>query len=368
MEIANAKAAYQSGKAWPNPQLQGGQEYLGADDTPVEMSIGIGQDFGFLWSQSAKVNALRTDYEAELALFEEAKLNLVAEIIILANQYSDSRILQAALDSLIEEAKEIEKTLGVRRESGDISGYEETRLQIEVRHFMQQGFELATTQQETLQELTTLTGISGSDLENLAMDVQVTVADELLDASRAIEYGLQHRGIIRAAELQRESAQSGNKAAKASQIPGVSVGVGKLSVDGNDAGSFWEAEVEIPLFTQRRAEVQRTRASLRTTEINEKAVKHQVEQQIRDAIQKRARLAGLTIVSTDELLLEAEQNIEKGVLLYLEGELSIFELVDLLASGYASQASAVALKRAAIAADVELLRVVGAEIMEINND
>jgi cobalt-zinc-cadmium efflux system outer membrane protein len=368
MQIAEAKSRYQTGRAWPNPQLQGGQEYIGADKAPVETSIGIGQDLGFLWSQTARVNASRAEYEASLSQFKESRQRLVSDIIVAANIYTGNRILQTAMDSLIADALKLEKTLSARREAGDISHYDEARLQIELRRFRQQKYDLAISNQETLQELSAMIGISGSELEDLVMDLQVVVPEEMLDVDRALEYGLQHRGIILAAELRRESARNESKAAKASQIPGFNIAAGKLSIDGNDAGLFWEAGLEIPLFAQRRAEVQRTQTKLRTSEIMGESVKRKVEQEIRGAILKKIQLADLTEVPTEDLLSNAAANIKRGTLLYLEGELSIFELVDVLRSGYEAQVSAVALKNAAIAANVELLRSTGAEIMETTND
>jgi cobalt-zinc-cadmium efflux system outer membrane protein len=368
MQVAEAKAKYVSGRAWPNPQLRGGQEYVGADEAPLETSMGIGQDIGFLWSQSARASALRAAYEAALAQFEESRQQLVADIIIAANDYTGNRKLQAVMDSLIAAAQKIDETVKARSEIGDISRYDEARLQIELRRFKQQGFELGASGQTALRKLAAITGASGIELENLKMDLPVVVPEEMSDVDRALDFGLQRRGAIRAAELRRKSAQSETKAARASQIPGLSIAAGKLSIDGNDAGLFWEAGLEIPLFTQRRAEAQRTQSNLRTSEIAGESVKRQVEQEIRDAILKKKQLAGLTEISTDTLLSEAVENLKRGTLLYLEGDLSIFELVDVLTSGYEAQVSAIALKNAATAADVELLRSVGAEIMETKND
>ena len=101
LRLTEARAGYTSSRALPNPYLIGEQERWNDDSIPTETTIGVRQSFGFLWSQSSKVNAARLAYESELAKFEEQHNELAAQIVIAAYVYEGFRRQSIVLDSVL---------------------------------------------------------------------------------------------------------------------------------------------------------------------------------------------------------------------------------------------------------------------------
>ena len=129
-------------------------------------------------------------------------------------------------------------------------------------------------------------------------------------------------------------------------------------------GSVIDAELEIPIFGQRRSQRRLAAAALGRAGVHLLSERQLVEQEILAAYKQWNHLQTIDVPMSVSMVEGAQLNMERGVLLYLEGELSIFELVDALHSGIEAQETAFELRNALIATQVELRRSVGLEILE----
>ncbi len=362
LKLTEARADYTSNRALPNPYLVGEQERWDDDSVPTETTIGIRQNFGFLWSQSSRVRAARLAYESELAKFEELQNELAAQVVVAAYEYDGFRWQSVVLDSVLNRARELTDAMAARRELGDVSLYDEQRLQIELVQLQHRRQQLFAEEQRALTELIRLTGLSQRQLEALNIDIEIHPSEMSLE--EASSYGLEHRPRAIAAAREVESADWSHRAARLSQLPDFSIGFGLKSQKPGQDGSVIEAELEIPIFGQRRSQRRLAAAAQRRAGVHFLSERQLVEQEIRAAYKQWNHLQTIDVPMSIRMVEGAQLNMERGVLLYLEGELSIFELVDALHTGIEAQETAFELRNALIATQVELRRSIGLEILE----
>ena len=362
LKLTEARADYTSNRALPNPYLVGEQERWDDDSVPTETTIGIRQNFGFLWSQSSRVHAARLAYESELAKFEELQNELAAQVVVAAYEYDGFRRQSVMLDSVLNRARELTDAMAARRELGDVSLYDEQRLQIELVQLQHRRQQLFAEEQRTLTELIRLTGLSEHQLEAINIDIEIHPSE--MSVEEGLSYGLEHRPRAIAAARELESADWSHRAARLSQLPDFSIGFGLKSQKPGPDGSVIDAELEIPIFGQRRSQRQLAAAALGRAGVHLLSERQLVEQEILAAYKQWNHLQTIDVPMSVRMVEGAQLNMERGVLLYLEGELSIFELVDALHTGIEAQETAFELRNALIATQVELRRSVGLEILE----
>ena len=362
LALAETRADYTSNRALPNPYLVGEQERWDDNSIPTETTIGIRQNFGFLWTQSSRVHAARLAYESELATFEELQNELAAQLVVAAYEYDGFRRQSIVLDSVLNRARELTDAMAARRELGDVSLYDEQRLQIELVQLQHRRQQLFAEEQRTLTELIRLTGLSERQLEAIHIDIEIHPSE--MSMEEASSYALEHRPRAVAAAREMESADWSHRAARLSQLPDFSIGFGLKSQESGQDGSVIDAELEIPIFGQRRSQRRIAAAAQGRAGVHFLSERQLVEQEIRTAYKQWNHLQTIDVPMSIRMVEGAQLNMERGVLLYLEGELSIFELVDALHTGIEAQETAFELRNALIAAQVELRRSVGLEILE----
>ncbi len=362
LKLSEARADYTSNRALPNPYLVGEQERWDDDSVPTETTIGIRQNFGFLWTQSSRVRAARLAYESELAKFEELQNELAAQVVATSYNYDGFRRQSVVLDSVLNRARELTDAMAARRELGDVSLYDEQRLQIELVQLQHRRQQLFAEEQRTLTELIRLTGLSEHPLEAINIDIEILPSE--MSMEEGLSYGLEHRPRAVAAARKLESADWSHRAARLSQLPDFSIGFGLKSQKPGQDGSVIDAELEIPIFGQRRSQKQLATANLRRAEVHMQSEQQLVEQEIRAAYKQWNHLQNLNAFAYTGMADSAKRNMERGVLLYLEGESSALELVDALRTGIEAQRATVEIRNALVAAKVELRRALGLNIVE----
>ncbi len=367
LEMTIAQTAFTASRGWPNPTLIGGQEILGANEEPVETTIGVEQELGFLWSQRSRLNARRCAFKAARAMYDETRETLISEVVINAYEYDGILRQEQALDSLIAKANRLMNAVSARQELGDLSQYDKERFSFLIVQLQKERIELTVREQEAIQKLVDLTGLSDKELAPIELDYHPAIPEEGM-SDDFVRVGLQNRAVVQATEQRLQQAGSELHAARASQIPGLSIAVGRKSIEDGDSGLFWEAGLEIPLFNQRRSDANRAKARLRNSEIEDRAIRQTVTQEILGALKQRDQVELSRGIPPDTLRKHADQNIDRGALLYFEGELSVFELVDVLSSGYDAQVSAIEMRNASVEADVKLLRALGIRLLENTDD
>lgn len=361
LELAAARAGYTTGRALPNPALFAEQESWN-DDSPVETTVGVRQNLGFLWSQRPRQASLRHTYAAARSRYTEQRRALHVDVINAANAYAGHRELAAVLDSVLARMEPLNNAIAARSREGDISRFEEQRFRIEALELEHRRQLLLEAQEAAFGELVLLTGLPDARLHDLTLDVIPSVPAGTLDDAERM--ALEQRPQIAAARSELQAAQAGKTAARLSQLPELTVGVGQKKLDAGPSGMVIEGELEIPLFNQRRSQAQLAVAALRRATVQLAAAKARVRREVRSAYTRWESLQGFRYSAALATADSADVNTTRAAALYLDGEISAVELVDALRTGIDARAAAIDLRNARIAAAADLRRAVGLEIME----
>ncbi|MBI5058896.1 TolC family protein [candidate division KSB1 bacterium] len=362
VDLARARAAHTSSRAFPNPALFGTQETLNDAINSTERIIGVRQDLGFLWSQSSRYAATKAAYEAAQAAFVEIRRELTVQVMTQAYEYDRLRQQSSLLDSVLARAEQLSKATTARRKEGDIAPYDEQRFLLEQVQLQNRKQESARDKLNALSGLVRLTGLPAERLQRIELisppALSFTSEDE------AVRYALDHRPELTRTAKQLAAARRALAQARWRQLPEVSLGVGTKTVDPGPGGLYAEGELELPLWNQRRGEKNIARSELARAELHQSSQLQLVEQEVRAAFQQLQLVDRLRLALETGLADSANLNTARGVRLYLEGEMSALELVDALRTGIEAQDAALRLRNSLAMARAELRRVAGIDPVE----
>ncbi|MCB9367170.1 MAG: TolC family protein [Calditrichaeota bacterium] len=363
-ELTVAHAALTSSRALPNPALFGAQETLNDGDNSSERVVGVRQNLGFLWTQAPRTASARAAYESARAAFLEDRNAIIEQVIELAYDYDRYKSQSTLMDSVLFLSEQLSHATSVRRRVGDISPYDEQRFQLELVQLQNRRGELEREASSAMLELMHVTGLSSTLLSNLSLTSPPPAQFDTEEA--AVQYALMHRPELSRTERQIVANKYSVAGTRWNQLPDLSIGVGRKSLDPGPDGFVVEAELEIPLWNQRRSDKSIARAGLIQAEVQHNNTVRSVEEEVRGAY-RRLRLAErFQPASQVNYADSASTNMLRGVQLYAEGEISAFELVDALRTSVEAQDAVLMLRNALATARAELRRAVGLNPIEEN--
>ncbi len=361
-ELARARAAYTSSRAFPNPALFGTQETLNDAANSMERVIGVRQNLGFLWSMSSRYGSTKTAYEAAQHAYVETKRELELLVITQAFEYDRLREQNTLMDSVLSRASQLAEATSARRKVGDIAPYDEQRLQLELIQLYNRKQELQQEESHALAELLTFTGIPAGQVTQIELSTPplATFGSE----DEAVQYALAHRPEVKRVALQSKSARRALAQTRWNQLPDLSFGIGNKTLDPGPSGLYLEGELEIPLWNQRRSEKNIVRSELARAEVQQRNQLQLVEHEVRSVWRQLQLAEQLQPLAGTDIADSASLNMSRGVRLYLEGEMSALELVDALRTGIDARDAALSLRNSLAVARAELRRVVGLDPLE----
>jgi outer membrane protein TolC len=363
LNVARALADRQAARGMPNPTLFGNRESLSDGQVEEEeQTYGIRQSIGYLWSYFPKRTATRGAYESARATFEEARRQLGVE---LADRALTARALRqqiVLMDTVLFHATRAVQSMEARFRLGDVSEYDLHRLQAELLRLHQQRFTLLREQQQAGAEFTRLSGLPDRFLDDLT--ISVPVPPDFLSVDQAVEVALRQRPLLKARMWATAAAEKAYDASRWNQLPDVAVGIGRKTVEPGFTGITLEAELEIPLFAQRRSQRSFAKTTWNQSRIQLEAAQLQVEQEARAAYQLWRELTTETASTVAFDSDQARLDLNRGVQMYLQGELSPVEVVDILRSTLESMDAYLQLSNSRVLADLELRRVTGLPLLE----
>ena len=361
-QLATARAAYTSARALPNPSLFLNHETIEGGGTGVEENtIGIRQNLGFLWTQSSRWSSAKSAYEAASASYEERRRELHTDILLSAERYEQLRMQRVFLDSLSGINNRLVETAVARLKVGDISAYDAERIQLEQIELDSRKAELIQTEQAELIRLMELTGLPAADVEGAR--TAYALASPFQDEGAALNYAREHRHRLRELELAAKSAAKSVAMARMNVLPDLNFGIGQKTVDPDLDGIYLEADLEIPIFGQRRSAVQQAHAEKSAADIRVSAGRRVVEQEVRSAFEEWQHAQRLASLDTDQTG-RAKRNLKLAEELYLNGETGTWELIDALRTSIDALIAAHNLELTRIRAALELRRVTGYPLLE----
>ncbi len=363
VDLALARAELTTSRAMPNPSLFVEQEQLSNNSVGTkETTIGARQELGFLWSLPARISAGKNSYEAGRAAYTEARRAVEADVLTSIYQIAAQRQQIALLDTILNLGLRLENVAAQRKQAGEISGFDVERVRAEVLELSSERAVLASEYSQSLTHLIEVTGLSGQTLSTLPAPVAV---DPLFtSADMAVQSALSNRPLVTQTQHELAAARRALSAARWDMLPGFSLGVGQKNADEDFTGTVWEAELEIPLFQQRRTAISVLRARREFAERNRAAREHRIEQEARNAFREWQALQQADPVQTTASAANARRNVENALTLYTEGKLSALELVDALRTGFEANAAAAEIGARRLASTLQLRLATGLPVWE----
>ncbi len=361
-ELALARAAYTSSRAFPNPALFGSQESLDDAEGTTESVIGVRQHLGFLWSQPSRRAATMAQYDAAQLTYVEARRELVVRVIHQAYECDRLRRQSRLMDTVLVQTEQLSRAATARLKVGDIAPYDEQRFLLEQLQLQHRKQALSGQLVVAMAEFVQLTGLPAEEISNV--ELMMPPAAPFASEDEALRTAVNQRPALRGATMQLEAARHALSQSRWNQLPDFSLGFGNKMVDPGPGGLYVEGELEIPLWNQRRSERNVASAEYAQTEYRSKSNRRLIEHEVRSAYRQFQLVNRLQPPADISLADSAIMNMGRGVRLYLEGELSALELVDALRTGIEAQDAALSLRNSLAVARADLRRVCGLEPLE----
>ena len=308
----------------------------------------------------AGVAAVSAAYDQSTYAVKQLRSDVRRTFYKLLLEHERESVLQEAVTKL----QEVVRILREREREGEGSLFDRVRAE---RELVDIQAELAATQTLIAEERSHLASLLGLDTEPDSLHVigDFEGATELAPLSDLTDRALSSRADNSAAHSRIEQFLLERRASKRRRLPEPTVSVGQKTVktaDEEDDGYVVSISVPLPLFNRGQAEEARAQAATTVAKAEHESLMQRIKAEVTAAYRTlivRRRLADEYTAKLEEvslLLAPAAQ------LAYEEGEMGILELLDAHRTTIASQLRVLELKAGAKEAEIELVRVVGAEV------
>lgn len=325
--IAEADAAIDEARRWPNPEFEYAREQTDGTPDVTEEFYTLHQRFDVSGRRGLQVEAARSAQAAVTAEQAAQRRELVAEVRdrFYGVLYHQERL--RASEEWARRLADIEASVVKREEAGDVSGYDRRRLTQERRAAETRLRELQAAQSLKWERLRAVLGISEAEADRVEGDLAAPALPPLSDVLAR----LPHRPDLAALRLQAESFELQRRAAARGWIPDVTVGLGTKRVEQgalDESGVILSASVPLPLFDRREPARQRAAAQAQQARNTYDLALAEAEGNIRGLWQEVATLNETLGDVQGTAVPEAQALIRIAEAAYRGGELGILELLD----------------------------------------
>jgi cobalt-zinc-cadmium efflux system outer membrane protein len=308
----------------------------------------------------ASLKPAETSLEAEGAarLWQERSLVRLAFYRVLAAQRQ-----QEALDAAYHDLEEILRVLAVREREGEGSRYDRLRVERELRELKT---DLTVTELRRQQDRAILLSYLPAQTVLVAVDGVLSPRTLTLNREQAIDRALEGRAEFRAESSRMARLQLEQQAAQRLRRwePALTGGVKRTEVlpKVNDTGAVFGVSVMIPTANKGQTEVARWQAELDRSRARLDLLSQQVRALAGGAFDVyQARRQALAAYDRETATLTGDL-IRIARVAYQEGEAGILELLDAYRVRRQTLLRRVELEAAAKESEIELTRVVGADL------
>ncbi|MBU1636954.1 TolC family protein, partial [bacterium] len=258
VQVAGARTEAASVRAIPNPALFGTNEELSGDgETLRETTIGVRQEFGFIWSRRPSLNAAKSALNAAELTLQERRLAVQSDLLLKLLRLDQLSKEIELLDTLAVKYSVVSNAANAREREGDISGYDAIRVRMKGPEVYENLAALRTEVRLLLTYLQRMTGLAEADLRGV--DLSAVLDIPFASSQEAVSYAREHSPEMKRIASQEVSATSALNAAKWNRLPEFSIGIGQKQTNRSENGLYIEGELEIPLFSQGNLYVQSAR-------------------------------------------------------------------------------------------------------------
>lgn len=356
--LAESRSEYQSSRALPNPTFGYEHEQVEIEDkTEEESAYSIAQPLGFLWSYGVGRASAKHAYLAANAEFQEQQREIQVQAVAAALSVQSLRLQAAYADTVLNRTRSVVQAMQLRYEAGDVSAFDLHRLQVELLIMEKERKELLLSQQEAERMFTEISGLPAEWCNDFEVSNPLTV--QFSSGDDAAAFALANRPLLKQADAAEQAAALHYRAAKRNQLPEFGAMLGRKTIEPGFDGVVIGAEIELPIFGQRRSETGLAKVKSQASQVQSRSIRLQVEREARQAFilwqQSTGEIPGLSEAD----LPRSVSDLERGVVMYLAGELTAVELVDVLRSSAESLAARHSLEESRIISALELRRVTG---------
>jgi outer membrane protein, heavy metal efflux system len=362
-EVSAAEARIAAAGVLPNPALSASREQLSGDPGVYHESIlQVGQTLPIGGQRGLRREAARQTAEAARARFDGVRLRLVSEVHRAYLRAAAAESDLAGLAETTEVFRRVEESGRRRLAEGDISRFDQSRLQIERARYETLLARARLALAEASGELTLLVAPDSVGAQTLILPSERLSELATVVIHSDVETALlaaASRADVHAAEAEIEAAEAGLTLQRRLRIPDVTLSGGyKHQADGYQ-GAVVGVSVPLPLWDRNRGGIAEAEANLAAARTRREWALRRAESEIRRAwetrrsIEERRRLIGETLLPESAGLLETAR------LAYAEGEMSLIELLDAADAYWGARESVTALLADYLSATYELERATG---------
>lgn len=351
--------ARQSG-AFRNPSLMVSHEPSWRDgDRYSETYLTLSQRLGRIGERRARQSEAQNLAAASRAGFLADSLDLTFQVGLAYLNAASAEQRVAALAKMVDAFRLSDATMRAQLAEGEISGYSRRRLLVERARYE---LELARAQLAVRDARRGLTRLiapanTGSMYAPGGMDWEIP---EIQRVEAYLKLAFSQRPELDATRLEVSAAEAGLQVARVTPRPDPTLSAGyKSQSDGFD-GIFLGLSTPLPLVDRNRGATEAARMRLLAAEIRADAARYRIETEVRGAydavVSAQAVFGGLVdgaLRGAGDLMTTAEAG-------YLEGEMSLLELLDAAQSTWVQQDLIIDLRASRQEAYLELLRTIGA--------
>ncbi len=307
----------------PNPVVSYTRETLrqsGLDGGEWVLSTSL--PLAFLWTRGSDVRVANAQVQSEKFtldhLQKEVRFQVQKTFVTYHFAREKHRVFQKA-SALFQEAAQ---TGNIRQLEGDISVYEQHRIWLEALHYARLEAEAQIELNQLFRKLSFYIQWSEADIETV-LDAPM----EIVDLNVAIDQAMAHRSDLQMAKTLVNAGEASWVAAKRRGWPETEVSFAfKRQVDGFD-GAVFEVGIGLPIFNRNQGKVKIAQASFERQRLTEALLQKQVQQDVASA-RDRYRLYGEQIKRMEQVSAPPDSVLEIAKFSYLEGELSLVEMLD----------------------------------------
>jgi outer membrane protein, heavy metal efflux system len=372
-EVSVARANTIATGVWPNPSLGLGGAFLvhGAQTGgEQEFSVSLAQAIPFAGQIGTRQEVAEAYATASEREFASAFWQLASEVKL---TYLELQLREATLKaetSALADMARIEQIVDVRTQAGAGSSYDRLRIQVERARGLSR---LGDASARLAEAKTALASRLGRNTDALALqtagDLPEPGASPLLPFAPLLERALTRRPERAAMQAREDAAQRSITAVRRNVIPvpvlslGYNHALGVQDDLGKRSGGMLLAQLSIPLplLDRGQGSIARNEAFFSAeharSEAVETAIKRDVERSYQVAVARRegwSKFKGLASVELEKMRQIAE-------LSYREGRATVLELLDAYSAHRDLRLESLALRAAALKAEMELERAVGPE-------
>jgi outer membrane protein, heavy metal efflux system len=316
----------------PNPEAYFFKEQLSDDIINYdEWTLAGTLPVNFLWDRWSEVNSASFLFEAEQKNFDRTKLEIITNVKASFVKYHYLKVINDGWKKALILIGKANQTAIAREEEGEISGYDQQRIQLEYLLYKKNETDSRIDLQNALKELSLLI-FPNELIPDLQTQFNKIDVYDLPDLQNLLTLAKENRSDIQYAQLslQSKSSQLSNEQLKF--LPEVSLTLGYKKQSDNIDGLVYGFNLGIPLFNRNQGNIEIAEAELNQSMLEvislEKKIEYEVINSYNNLIEYTEQLKTVEefeFLSTEEIINTAEYSYEAG-------EMSLLEVIDALRS------------------------------------